>query len=1209
MRPPLSLPLGALKPHYDVLIVGSGYGGAVVASRLAERDAERPKKQRISIGLLERGREWATGDFPSTPLAALRQLQYETPDGRRGSRAGLFDLRVDEEMMVLVGCGLGGTSLINANVMLEPKAYIFKEGWPSGMDWATELSDYYKQVHRTLETSPTPETLSIRKRETLGKSLGESRERPATLKSPNLAVSFVTGVNKFGVPQRRCELCGDCVTGCNHGAKRTLDFNYLARAKALGVEMFCGMEVDSVRPSEGDYPWLVYVRPVHRGWRSFGAPLLAIRAKQVFLAAGTLGTTEILLRSRSQAGQSSTPASAGLTLSPMLGERFSGNGDVIAFSYNGLEKVEAFGYGVKVPLQPTVGPCITGMLDERGDDAAPSALPLSIQDAAVPGALTALMRFIGPWVARQTPLSWAGSGSGGVRSEWDTLSRGAQHGSLAKTQAFLVQAPDSGDGRLWLSPRGRLRIRWEKGAHDDLFVRINTRLADLTKNLGGRFAANPLWIRRSGAKLITVHPLGGVAMSDAPDKGVVNHQGQVFRDSGGVYDGLYACDGSIVPTPLGANPALTIAALAERIATKVALPDRSSARPHEEAPEPPVIPGQRGIRYAERLTGHISAANGRKVDLTLVLHLSADVLEEVLRDRRHTVRVIGTALTSDCLHSWSPNTATPDGACCRQAGTTTAWTIFNGTLNVFADDPRRPDTRLMVYRLGLEAADGTRTYLRGHKTINLETCRRGTWAAVTRFRFVLDADPTWIEAGPTAPGTLQPGDREPAFAKACDAVDSALEGSAGSGEVANSTADAFRLARSVEITNAGSFGGALWSTLRFAWFFVSEVLHARFWFLRPTHRQDPFERPPLDVPPRGHESEEPSIREVLPPIEGNRKRFRLRGFKSRSLADDSVARARHVVLGPGFGMSTDAFRSGTPSLVEYLVEQGFVVWLLDYRASDNLDASLTQFTLDDLVDDFKLAFEAVSERAGGQKIYVIAHCVASLVTTMALLKHGKTLSEQLEAVVLSQSFAYMDHPLVNRIKAWTRLPEIMKQLRFNPVLNVDDDLRSGWKARLFDRLLHLYPTREHCSSGVCRRTIFLYGEVVRHENLDRHAHDMMYDFFDRANLSSFVHIARMIRAGHIVDKFGKNEYLTDERARAITVRVTLFQGSENRLFRPPGGRKTFRWFTERTGTNVFGYVELPGFAHLDLFIGTQAAEKVFPRFVEALLTPDQIGRN
>ena len=108
----LSIPLTHIRPRYDAVVVGSGYGGAIAASRLARAG--------LQVCLLERGREMHPGDFPETPDQGMREIQMDWPGRRLGSRLGLYDFRVNPEISVLSGCGLGGTSLINANVVIEP---------------------------------------------------------------------------------------------------------------------------------------------------------------------------------------------------------------------------------------------------------------------------------------------------------------------------------------------------------------------------------------------------------------------------------------------------------------------------------------------------------------------------------------------------------------------------------------------------------------------------------------------------------------------------------------------------------------------------------------------------------------------------------------------------------------------------------------------------------------------------------------------------------------------------------------------------------------------------------------------------------------------------------------------------------------------------------------------------------------------------------
>ena len=317
----LSTPIGALRSRYDVVVVGSGYGGAIAAYRMAEKSwTLRQAHQRdFSVGLLERGVERQPGDYPSTLTSVVPQVQGDTAMGHVGSRTGLFDVRINPDVSVLVGCGLGGTSLINAGVMLQPDPHIFAaETWPADLRQPGALDDDFKTVSHGLGVNPCPPHLTLKKVQWLN-TAAERAHTTAT--SVPVAISFATQVNGFDVQQQSCVLCGNCVTGCNHSAKNTVATNFLPGAANLGAAIFCGVSVRAVE-STGDGEWLIHAHMTDSPLQAFGTADIAIRAQVVFLSAGTLGPRKFCCRSRKQYG---------LSLSGRLGATFSGNGDVLAF--------------------------------------------------------------------------------------------------------------------------------------------------------------------------------------------------------------------------------------------------------------------------------------------------------------------------------------------------------------------------------------------------------------------------------------------------------------------------------------------------------------------------------------------------------------------------------------------------------------------------------------------------------------------------------------------------------------------------------------------------------------------------------------------------------------------------------------------------------------------------------------------------------------
>src|SRR5262249_51000865 len=314
-----------LKHHYDAVVVGSGYGGAVTAARIAERGR--------SVCILERGREQRPGDYPDSLPAAFREFQVDMPQRHLLSPSALYDLRVNRDLNVFVGCGLGGTSLINANVALQPDDSIFlDDAWPKRIHKALkdrELHRCFDLTRTMLEIQPVYPWEEPRKRRLLSAVVPGSRiaDAPLAVQVPRNEEDTGFRANAARVMQHPCTGCGDCVSGCNYAAKNTLIMNYLPLAERCGAEIFTETKVSSVE-------WIgeqdahrgsrrrrrVHFELVGPGRETFGARPLFVTAHTVVLAAGVLGTTEILFRSK---------AERNLSVCRQLGQRFSGNGDVL----------------------------------------------------------------------------------------------------------------------------------------------------------------------------------------------------------------------------------------------------------------------------------------------------------------------------------------------------------------------------------------------------------------------------------------------------------------------------------------------------------------------------------------------------------------------------------------------------------------------------------------------------------------------------------------------------------------------------------------------------------------------------------------------------------------------------------------------------------------------------------------------------------------
>lgn len=552
----LASALGELKPWYDVVVVGSGYGGAVTAARLAG-----PGR---SVCVLERGRELRPGDYPDTLGRAVRQLQVDLPGRHLFSPSALYDFRVNPDLNVFVGCGLGGTSLINASVALRPDDAVFASpDWPRAIreGGCDALDVWFDRAKKMLEVQPTRHQDRPDKLRVLDEIL-KALDGPGTSRICQDAELAVTPPradggahpNDAGVPQRPCVQCGDCVSGCNYEAKNTLIMNYLPVARRRGAEIFTEIQARSVEPVPGAAPdsprrWRVHVELLGSGRARFGDRPLFVTARTVILAAGALGSPELLLRSRERWG---------LGVSDTLGRKFSGNGDMLAFAYNTRDPANAIGFGARSPhgwLPP--GPCISGYarVPERG----PGAL---LEDGVIPGALAPFVSlgfivaklFTGRTAAKQSDRRGS--------SLWRLLDEHLRGGASA-TQIFLAMVSDPSHGELVLDD-DRIRVRWPGAGRGGEYASLERRLieASASPEIGAVYLPSPF-----GA--VTVHPLGGCVMADDVDGGVVDHAGAVFTRHGGVHPGLHVADASIIPGALSANPLLTITALAERAATLI----------------------------------------------------------------------------------------------------------------------------------------------------------------------------------------------------------------------------------------------------------------------------------------------------------------------------------------------------------------------------------------------------------------------------------------------------------------------------------------------------------------------------------------------------------------------------------------------------------------------------------------------------------------
>ncbi len=519
---------------YDVIVIGSGFGGAITGCRLAEAG--------YRVLILERGRRWDKTNYPRKPEDNWI-WNGDCPEKKNG----WMELHTFRHMAVAQGAAVGGGSLIYANISCEAPQSAFATGWPAEITYA-ELKPYYDQVARFMNVQQVPDN-QWTKRMQLMQQGAQAIGAGDRFKKLELAVSFDPQwnydlpnchdasqskpfKNAQGFAQGTCVHLGNCDIGCDVDARNTLDRNYIPWAEKHGAEVRELHLVTNIEPIDSGYR--VHFDQLANEQRTPGTET----ARIVIVAASSLGSTELLLRCRDLTG--TLP-----NVSAFLGRDWSSNGDFLTPAFYSDREV-----------LPSTGPTITCAIDFL--DRSQSGQSFWIEDGGFPNLIRDYVNGLK-----------SGANSGGLWARmiieaFGHMLRDDDGQAFHNVMPWFAQGVDAANGVLSLernpiTGKSSLSMDWEIEQSKPLVETIIAMHKKLSAATNGNPVVPPTWTLLNF--LVTPHPLGGCCMGSSAENGVVNHAGEVFG-----YKNLYVADAAIIPEALGVNPSRTIGALAERVA-------------------------------------------------------------------------------------------------------------------------------------------------------------------------------------------------------------------------------------------------------------------------------------------------------------------------------------------------------------------------------------------------------------------------------------------------------------------------------------------------------------------------------------------------------------------------------------------------------------------------------------------------------------------
>lgn len=550
--------------EYDFAVIGSGFGGSVAALRLAEKG--------YRVAVIEQGGRVTPPDMEEASKS-LRKLLWMPSLGMKG----FFTQNFFTHLNIVGGVGLGGGSIVYAAVLLRPKDDFYRDpSWSGlGVDWKKELKRHYDTASKMLgvQTNPSLDLMDDYLKKT-ARRMGARKTFGATPNGIYFGTPEVTRDDPYfkgkGPARDGCHLCGECLTGCKHGSKNTLDKNYLWLARKNGAEILTNRKVVNIVPRE-DGTYLLEMRDPTRRLRRCPD----VTARKVILAAGVLGTLELLFRCRDITG--TLPL-----LSKQLGRVVRTNSEAIVGALSPDPEVDlSKGTTISSDFYPDPHTHITQNRFPLGYSFMRwYAAPLVDDNNPLRRSLRTLLAILrGPgillknWFARNWHRRVV------ILTVMQNLDNRVSF-TFGRSAALL-----------FLGRRLRSRRYPGKEAPTNLPV-ANQAARVLAEELGG----TPINVIMENllAQSTTAHILGGCHMGASGEDGVIDTEHRVFN-----YPGLYVMDGAAVSANVGVNPSLTITAMAERAAGFI--PDKKKAPRNFMKNDIPIVKRSRIMKIAKKI--------------------------------------------------------------------------------------------------------------------------------------------------------------------------------------------------------------------------------------------------------------------------------------------------------------------------------------------------------------------------------------------------------------------------------------------------------------------------------------------------------------------------------------------------------------------------------------------------------------------------------